>query len=91
MTSGHIRAALAALVIALVLGVAAPAAGLPVPAAVRAADTDLTVVTDATYTVDPEEGNVGVSVAMTARNRTKETRTRQILRSTTPSSRSSRE
>ena len=68
-----------ALAIALVLAVMAPVAGLVAPAAVSAADPGLTVVTDATYTVRPEDGNVGVSVAMTARNRTSETRTRRFF------------
>ncbi len=77
--AGRIRAAVTALAIALVLAVMAPVAGLVVPAAVSAADPGLTVVTDATYTVRPEDGNVGVSVAMTARNRTSETRTRRFF------------
>ena len=79
MRPGRIRAAVTALVVALVLAVMAPAAGLVVPAAVRAADPDLSVVTDATYTVRPEDGNVGVSLAMTARNRTSESRTRRFF------------
>jgi hypothetical protein len=79
VTAGRIRAAVTALAIALALVVVAPAAGLVAPAAVSAADPDLTVVTDATYTVRPEDGNVGVSVAMTARNRTSETRTRRFF------------
>lgn len=77
--AGRIRAAVTALAIALVLAVMAPVAGLVVPAAVSAADPGLTVVTDATYTVRPEDGNVGVSVAITARNRTSETRTRRFF------------
>ena len=54
VTAGRIRPALAALVVALVLAVLAPGAGLVAPAAVRGADPGLTVVTDATYTVRPE-------------------------------------
>jgi hypothetical protein len=79
VTAGRHRAAVTALAIALVLAVMAPVAGLVVPAAVSAADPGLTVVTDATYTVRPEDGNVGVSMAMTARNRTSETRTRRFF------------
>jgi hypothetical protein len=79
VTAGRIRPALMALVVALVLVVLAPATGLVAPAAVRAADPGLTVVTDATYTVRPEDGNVGVAVAVNARNRTTETRTRRFF------------
>ena len=79
MTAGRTRAGLTALLVALALVVVAPAAGVVGPAVARAADPDLTVVTDATYTVRPDDGNVGVSVAMTARNRTKETRTRRFF------------
>ena len=79
MTAGRTRAGLTALLVALTLVVVAPAAGVVGPAVARAADPDLTVVTDATYTVRPDNGNVGVSVAMTARNRTKETRTRRFF------------
>lgn len=67
---------LAALVTALVVGVAAPA-GLLAPAAAAAASTDLTLVTDAVYTVQPDAGHVSVSVAVDIRNRTSETRTRK--------------
>ena len=79
MTGRRTRPALAALVVALVLAVVAPGAGLVAPTAVRGADPGLTVVTDATYTVRPEAGDVGVAVAITARNRTSETRTRRFL------------
>ena len=79
MTAGRPRAGLTALLVALALIVAAPLAGVVGPAVALAADPDLTVVTDATYTVRPDDGNVGVSVAMTARNRTKETRTRRFF------------
>ena len=79
MTAGRSRAGLTALLVALALVVVAPAADVVGPAVVRAADPDLTVVTDATYTVRPDDGNVGVSVALTARNRTKETRTRRFF------------
>jgi hypothetical protein len=79
VTAGRTRPVLAALVVALVLAVVAPGAGLVAPAAVRGADPGLTVVTDATYTVRPEAGDVGVAVAITARNRTSETRIRRFF------------
>ena len=41
---------------------------------VRGAETDLTLVTDATYTVRPHDGRFGVTVAITARNRTSDCR-----------------
>ncbi len=64
-----------ALVVALALAWLAPAAGaLPVsPAA--AANTDLTLVTNASYTVQPSHGRVHVVVAIDARNHRGETRT----------------
>lgn len=45
----------------------------------RAASGDLTLVTDAVYTIRPEDGRVTVAVAITARNRTTETRTRRFF------------
>lgn len=71
----------AALVAALVLGLLAPLGvpllpGVATPA--RAADTDLTLVTNATYTVQPEAGRVRVSVDIVARNHLGETKTRKF-------------
>jgi hypothetical protein len=62
----------------LVLAVAAPGAGLLAPAPARAASTDLTLVTDATYTVVPASRRIAVSVAITARNHTVETKTHKF-------------
>ncbi len=72
------RSLLVALAVALVLGALAPVMGPAGPAAARGAATDLTLVTDAVYTVRPEAGRVGVTVAIVARNHTKETRTRKF-------------
>jgi len=79
VTAGRIRAVGTALAIALALVVFAPPAGLVEPAPASAAGPDLTVVTDATYTVRPEDGDVGVAVAISARNRTSESRTRRFF------------
>jgi hypothetical protein len=72
------RVALVSLAAALVLGVLAPAIGLA-PAPARAATTDLTLVTDATYLVRPEAGRVSVSIAIDVRNHTSETRTKRFF------------
>ena len=72
------RSPLAALVVALLLATVAPTIGVGEAAIVRGAATDLTLVTDALYTVDPEAGHVGVAMTVTARNRTTETRTRRF-------------
>jgi hypothetical protein len=69
---------LVAAVVLTVLGSLAGPAGLVTPDEVLGADTDLTLVTNSTYTVHPDEGRVGVSVGITARNRTSETRTRRF-------------
>jgi hypothetical protein len=66
-----VLAALAALAIALL----APAAGLAPVAEVAAADTDLTLVTDAVYDVRPAQGYVRVAMTIVARNHRGETRT----------------
>ncbi len=60
------------------LAVAAPGAGLLAPATVRGASTDLTLVTSATYTVLPADRRIGVSVAISAKNHTSETRTKKF-------------
>jgi hypothetical protein len=78
MTADRRRPVLLALLAALVMAVAAPAAGIMEPAAARGAATDLTLVTDATYTVDPEAGELTVSMVVVAKNHTRETRTRRF-------------
>jgi hypothetical protein len=65
-----------ALLVAILLAWLAPAAGVP-GSPVLAADTDLTIVTDATYTVQPSRGRVRVGVAIDARNHRGETKTRR--------------
>jgi hypothetical protein len=79
VTAGRIRAATTSLLATLVLTTLALIPGVVAPDTVVAAEPGLTVVTDATYTVRPEEGDVQVAVAMTARNRTSETRTRRFF------------
>jgi hypothetical protein len=66
-----------ALGLALGLVVLGPAVGITEPAVARSASTKLALVTDATYTVHPDAGVIGVSVAIEARNRTSETRTKR--------------
>ena len=78
MTAARARGPLVALVVALLLAVAAPAMGLGDPATARGAATDLTLVTNAVYTVHPAAGRVGVTMAIEARNHTTETRTRRF-------------
>ena len=68
---------LLAVVVAVLVGLLAPAAGIaPAPVA-RAAATDLTLVTDATYELQPEARLVHVAVKITARNNKAETKTRK--------------
>ncbi len=68
---------MAALVVALALAWLVPVSGvLPTPSA-RAATSDLTLVTGATYTVQPDKGRVHVAVSIVARNHKAETRTRK--------------
>jgi hypothetical protein len=68
---------LVALAAALVVGIAGPAALGTAPGA-RGAAADLTLVTDAVYTVRPDAGRVTVSVTIAVRNHTRETRTRRF-------------
>ncbi len=75
MSGLRARSTLVALVAALSLVIVAPAIGVVQPALVRGAATDLTLVTDALYTVDPAAGHVGVSMGVTVKNHTRETRT----------------
>lgn len=85
MTGGPRRAAVL-VAVALGLAIGAPIVGAPLgdlagvgrPPAVRAAETDLTLVTDARYDVEPEEARLRVTLDVTATNRTKETRTRRF-------------
>ncbi len=68
----------AALVIGLVLALLAPTAGLgPAPVAL-AADTDLTLVTDATYEVRPATRLVHVTARIVAKNHKAETKTKKF-------------
>jgi hypothetical protein len=82
MRAARPRATLLALLVAVLVAVAAPlaapVAGIVEPVAARGAATDLTLVTDATYTVQPEAGHVSVSMALAAKNHTTETRTRKF-------------
>lgn len=50
-----------------------------VPAPARAATPDLTLVTDTTYEVRPDEGRVAVTVRITATNRLRDTVTRRFF------------
>ena len=67
-----------ALVLALLAAWLAPVAGLAPAAPVLAAATDLTLVTDTVYTVQPDRNRVRVSLSIVARNNTKETRTKKF-------------
>ncbi|MCJ7712389.1 MAG: hypothetical protein MUQ32_16330, partial [Chloroflexi bacterium] len=69
---------LAGVAVAVLLAVAAPGSGAIAPAAVFGASTDLTLVTNATYNVHPEDQLASVSVAIAARNHTRETRMRRF-------------
>src|SRR4051794_10141744 len=64
-----------AIVGALLVALFAPVAGVSPATEARAADTDLTLVTDATYAVQPARGLVQVSMSIVARNHRGETRT----------------
>lgn len=78
-TPGRLRAApLLALVVALAAGLLAPAIGLAPVAPARAADADLTLVTDARYEVRPDDRLVHVTLDVVARNHKAETRTRKF-------------
>jgi hypothetical protein len=69
--------ALAALLGALTVALIAPAAGILPVTPTRAAATDLTLVTDAVYTVEPDHNRVRISMSIVARNHLTETRTRR--------------
>lgn len=66
------RATLLVAVVAALAGVLAPAAAAPA----RAADSGLTIVSDATYVVDPDKAAVHVTVNLNAVNHLKDTKTR---------------
>jgi hypothetical protein len=72
------RLAPAVLALLVVLTVAAPGAGLLSPSEARGAATDLTLVTSATYTVLPADRRIAVSVLVTARNHTAETKLKKF-------------
>ncbi|HEU0245352.1 MAG TPA: hypothetical protein VFQ75_15720, partial [Candidatus Limnocylindrales bacterium] len=69
---------LVAVAIALVAGWLAPVAGIGGIEAADAAATDLTLVTDTVYTVQPDAHRVRVTMAVTARNNTRETKARRF-------------
>ena len=68
-----------ALAAALLATTLAPVAGLTPPSHALAAATDLTLVTDTTYTVQPSRNRVHVAMDVTARNNTKETKARRFF------------
>jgi hypothetical protein len=70
---------LLALAAALLVTTLAPVAGLTPPSRALAAATDLTLVTDTTYTVQPSRSRVHVAMDVTARNNTKETKARRFF------------
>jgi hypothetical protein len=72
-----LRALATAILIASAVGVTAPLAGVMPVTDARAATGDLSLVTDATYTVNPKTHRVNVVVGITARNHTTETKTRK--------------
>ena len=79
--TGRRRLVPAAITLALLLlAIVAPSLppGLGGRSVVRAASGDLTLVTDAVYTIRPDDGRVAVAVAIVARNHTTETRTRRF-------------
>src|SRR5215510_3253018 len=69
------RALPIALVVGLAIALVAPVAGIVPATPAAAADTDLTLVTDATYTVQPSHRRVRVAVDVDARNHRGETKT----------------
>jgi hypothetical protein len=70
---------LVALAAALLGTTLAPVAGLTPSSHAAAAATDLTLVTDTTYTVQPSRSRVHVAMDVTARNNTKETKARRFF------------
>jgi hypothetical protein len=69
---------LVALAATLLVALLAPVAGLTPANRALAAATDLTLVTDTTYTVQPTRERVHVAMDVTARNNTKETKARRF-------------
>ncbi len=78
--TGRRVAPLLALVIGLVLVLLAPAAGVVQAPRALAADTDLTLVTDANYDVRPDRRIVHVTVSITATYHKAETRTQKFYK-----------
>jgi hypothetical protein len=70
---------LRALVVALLLTSLAPLAGVGGRNDVLAAATDLTLVTDTTYVVQPSRNRVHVALDVKARNNTRETKARRFF------------
>lgn len=77
-TGGRPVRLLAAAAVALLLLALAPAAGILPASRADAAATDLTLVTDAVYTVQPQRAQVHVVLTIVAANHTVETRTRKF-------------
>jgi hypothetical protein len=69
---------LVAIATALLLGTLAPVAGVLPVASADAAATDLTLVTDAVYTVQPSRHRARVSITIVTRNHLAETRTKKF-------------
>jgi hypothetical protein len=69
---------LAALAIAMVTGWLAPLAGIGRVPVANAAATDLTLVTDTVYTIQPAAHRVRVTMTVTVRNNTRETKARRF-------------
>ncbi|MEO5965992.1 MAG: hypothetical protein ABIR11_11045 [Candidatus Limnocylindrales bacterium] len=78
-----VRPGLVALAVALALALAAswfaPLAGIGSAPVALGASTDLTLVTDTVYTVQPDLGRVRVGMTIVARNNTRESRTRKFF------------
>ena len=77
MTRGA-RVVLAALALSFASGWLAPVAGIGSAPVANAAATDLTLVTDTVYTVQPSAHRVRVTLNVTARNNTRETKARRF-------------
>ena len=74
------RLASAAFALAFIGAIVGPAAGvLPAAVARAASPTDLTLVTNATYTVSTDTRRITVSMGITAQNHTRETKTHKFF------------
>jgi hypothetical protein len=78
VTSARRTGARVALAAAVALALIAPVVGLVPAAPVVAATTDLTLITDASYDVRPASGLVHVTVAISAKNHTSETKAQKF-------------